>query len=103
MEVKIVSIKANPLLKRKEARFRVEHDVKGKTPTRLEVRKAIAAELKINEELVFIKNMQTLTGTNTTFGVANVYETGDYAKLIEPEYIRKRNSPSEEQKEEAAK
>ena len=101
MEVKIVSAKENPLLKRKEVNFRVEHGPKGKTPPRLEVKKALAAELKISEELVFVEKMQTMTGTNTAVGVANAYETAEQAKLVEPEYIRKRNSPPEKPKEEA--
>ena len=100
MEVKIVSTKKNSLLKRKEVDFRVEQGPKGKTPERLEVKKAIAAELKMNEDLVFIKKMKTMTGTNTAVGVANAYETVEQAKFIEPEYIRKRNSPPEETKEE---
>jgi small subunit ribosomal protein S24e len=100
MEVKIVSTKENPLLKRKEVDFRVEQGPKGRTPPRLEVKKAIAAELKINEELVFVKKMQTKTGTHTAVGFANAYETAEQAKLIEPEYIIKRNSP-EKPKEEA--
>lgn len=100
MEVKIVSTKKNSLLKRKEVDFRVDQGLKGKTPTRLEVKKAIAAQLKMKEELVFIKKMKTMTGTNITVGVANAYETLEQAKFIEPEYIRKRNSPPEEPKEE---
>ncbi len=100
MEVKIVSTNENPLLKRKEVDFRIEQDPKGKTPARLEVKRAIAAKLKINEEMVFIKKMRTLTGTHTAVGVANAYETVEQAKFIEPEYIRKRNSPPEEPKEE---
>jgi small subunit ribosomal protein S24e len=100
MEVKIVSTKENPLLKRKEVNFRVEQDPKGKTPARLEVKKALAAKLKINEEMVFIKKMQTMTGTNIAIGIANAYETVEQAKFIEPEYIRKRNSPPEEPKKE---
>ena len=100
MEVKIVSTKKNPLLKRKEVNFRVEQGLKGKTPIRFEVKKAIAAELKVNETLVFIKKMETMTGKNTALGVANAYETLEQAKFIEPEYIRKRNSPPEEPKEE---
>jgi small subunit ribosomal protein S24e len=100
MEVKIVSTKKNSLLKRKEVDFRVDQGLKGKTPTRLEVKKAIAAQLKMKEELVFIKNMKTMTGTNIAVGVANAYETLEQAKFIEPEYIRKRNSPPEEPKEE---
>jgi len=101
MEVKIVSMKENPLLKRKEVDFKVEQGPKGKTPARLEVKKALAAELKMSEEVVFVKRMRTMTGTNTTVGVANAYETVEQAKFIEPEYIIKRNSPPEEPKEEA--
>ena len=100
MEVKIVSTKKNSLLKRKEVDFRVEQGLKGKTPARLEVKKAIAAELKINEDLVFVKKMKTMTGTNTAVGVANAYETVEQAKFIEPEHIRKRNIPPEKPKEE---
>jgi small subunit ribosomal protein S24e len=102
MEVKIVSAKKNPLLKRKEVNFRVEHGSEGKTPARLEVKKAIAVALKISEELVFVEKMQTLTGTSTAVGVANAYETAEQAKFIEPEYIIKRNSPPEKPKEEAS-
>ena len=101
MKVKIVSTKENPLLKRKEVDFRVEHGPKGKTPSRLDVKRALATELKINEEMIFVKRMRTMTGTNTTAGIANVYETMEQAIFIEPEYIRKRNSPPEEPKEEA--
>jgi small subunit ribosomal protein S24e len=101
MEVKIVSTKENPLLKRKEVDFRIEQGPKGKTPARLEVKKALAAELKMSEEVVFVKRMRTMTGTNTAVGVANAYETVEQAKFIEPEYIIKRNSPPAEPKEEA--
>lgn len=100
MEVKIVSTNKNYLLKRTEVNFRVDQGLKRKTPTRLEVKKAIAAKLKIDEEMVFIKKMKTMTGTNTAMGVANAYETVEQAKFIEPEYIRKRNSPPKEPKEE---
>ena len=103
MEVKIVSKKKNSLLKRKEIDFRVEQGPKGKTPARLEVKKAIAAVLEIDEGLVFIKKMEPITGTSTAVGVANAYETAEQAKFIEPEYIRKRNSPPEEPKDEEEK
>ena len=100
MEVKIVSTKENPLLKRKEVDFRVEQDATVQTPNRLDVQKALASKLKMKEELVFVKEMQTMTGTHTTLGNATAYETVEQAKFIEPEYIRKRNSPPEELKEE---
>ena len=101
MEVKILSKKDNLILKRKEVNFSIEQGPKGKTPIRLEVKKSIATELKINEELVFVEKMRTMTGTNTLVGVANAYESKEQAKHIEPEHIIKRNSPPEKPKEEA--
>ena len=101
MEVKIISQKENPLLRRKEIQFHVEHDEVGSTPTRLEIRKAVAAELKANIDKVFIKKFETKTGMHTAAGVASLYESTEQAKLIEPQYILKRNIPPEKPKEEA--
>jgi ribosomal protein S24E len=50
--------------------------------------------------VVFIKKFETKTGTRTVFGVANVYDSAEEAKLVEPEYVIKRNSPPEKPKEE---
>ena len=100
MEVKIVFKKENPLLKRKEVQFTVVH-TQGKTPGRLDLKRSIASELQISDKLVYVKKMKTMTGTNTAVGEANAYETEEQAKLIEPAYIIKRNSPPEKPKEEA--
>ena len=101
MQINIESTKNNPLLKRKEVGFSIIQGPKEKTPPRLEVKNALASELKIGREVVFVKHMHTKTGTNITQGVANVYQTVEQAKVVEPEYIRKRNSPPEKPKEEA--
>ena len=100
MELKILSKKENPLLKRKEVQFTVVH-TQGKTPARLDVKRSIASELQVSDKLVFVKKMKTNTGTNMAVGEANAYETEAQAKLIEPSYIVKRNSPPEKPKEEA--
>ncbi len=102
MQVKIDSIKDNPLLKRKEVGFTIASGPKEKTPKRLEVKRAVAMEMKIGDDIVFIKRMRTKTGTSITVGVANVYQSVNQAKLVEPEYIRKRNSPPEKPKEATA-
>jgi ribosomal protein S24E len=101
MQIKIESSKENPLLKRTEVGFSIFHGPKEKTPERLEVKKAVAIEMKTGDDVVFIKRMQTKTGTTITKGSANVYQSVVQAKLVEPEYIRKRNSPSEKSEEEA--
>jgi small subunit ribosomal protein S24e len=99
MEIKIISEKENPLLKRKEVYFQVEHSQTGNTPPRLEVRKAVATALKKDADLVFVKKIETKTGTHTAVGLVNVYDSVEQAKRIEPEYIVKRNVPPEKPKE----
>jgi small subunit ribosomal protein S24e len=100
MDIKVISDKQNPLLKRREVQFQVEHTQTGSTPPRLEVRKALASALKANMDLVIIKKFETKTGTNAAVGIANVYDSAEQLKLIEPEYIVKRNVPAEKSKEE---
>ena len=100
MEVKIVSKKENPVMKRTEVQFSVEHN-QGRTPGRLDIKRSVASQLQVNDKLVFIKKMSTLTGTNITVGEATAYQSEVQAKIIEPAYIIKRNSPPEKPKEEA--
>jgi ribosomal protein S24E len=64
------------------------------------VRRTIANALEKDADLVFIKKIETKTGTHIAVGVANVYNSPEQARLIEPEYIIKRNSPPEKPKEE---
>jgi len=100
MEIKIVSEKENPLLKRRELNFQIEHSEIGSTPSRPDVKKAIAAMLKKDAELVFVRKFETKTGTHMVLGRANVYDSTEQARFTEPEYIKKRNSPPEEPKKE---
>ena len=99
MEIKIISEKEKPLLKRREVHFEVKHDQTGSTPRRLEVRKAIANAIKAKTDLVFVKKLETKTGTHIAVGLANVYATMDQARLVEPEYVIKRNIPPEKPEE----
>jgi small subunit ribosomal protein S24e len=100
MEVKIASQTENPLLKRREIRFQVEHPASS-SPPRLEVRKALAAALKSNVDLVFVMRFETKTGTQTAVGTANLYESTEQARLVEPDYVINRNVPLEKPEEEA--
>ena len=100
MEIKVISEKKNALLKRIEVDFLVEHQQEGGTPPRLEIRKNVASALKANPDLVFIKQVETKTGTRTAMGVAHVYDSVDQAKHIEAQYIIERQSPPEKSKEE---
>ncbi|MDR0373988.1 MAG: 30S ribosomal protein S24e [Nitrososphaerota archaeon] len=101
MQIKIESTKENPLLKRTEVGFTIVSGPKEKTPPRLEVKKAVAVEMRIGVDVVYIKRMRTKTGTSITEGIANVYQSVAQAKLVEPEYIQKRNNPQEKPADEA--
>ena len=102
MEIKVISEKENQLLRRKEIRFQVKHDATA-TPPRLDVRRAVADALRANVDLVFVKKFITRPGMHTAIGVANLYESLDQAKLVEPGYIVKRNAPPPKPKEEEKK
>ena len=97
MEVKIIQQQYNPLLKRKEIAFEIKHDQTRGTPSRLEVRQKLAEMLKTNLELVYVKRIETKTGTMTARGEANAYDTIEQVKLVEPQHIVERNAPKEKQ------
>lgn len=70
------------------------------TPTRSEVRREIAVLLKVELDRVWIRKMETKTGTNITLGLAHVYDNPVKALQVEPEHIIKRNQISERPVEE---
>ncbi len=99
MEVKIVDKKYNPLLKRKEVVFEVKHEkVKG-TPPRFEIRAKLAEMLKMKLEHVYVRKVETKTGTMLALGEANAYDTVEQAVLTEPKYVIQRNTSKEKVEE----
>ena len=105
MKIKILYQKYNPLLKRKEVVFELDHREEGATIPRLGLRSNLAEMLKTKPGLVFVEKVETKTGTMTALGEANAYETPEQAKLVEREHIIARNTvpekPAEAEKPEA--
>ena len=91
LKVKIISEKLNPLLKRKEVDFTLEHSEEGQTSSRLEIKQNLANTLKTKPDLVFIEKVETKTGTTIAQGEANIYESTEQAKFVEREHIINRN------------
>ena len=102
MKLKIVSKEKNPLIKRTEVTFNIEHAQTGGTPSRAEVRTQLATQLKTKLELVYVKNIETKTGTMLAIGEANAYDSVEQAKLVEPKHIIARNAVPEKPEEPAA-
>ena len=93
MKLRVTTQNYNPLLKRKEIAFEVEHAHKEGTPRRSEMRKSLAENLKANVDLVFIKRAVTKKGSMLTVGQANIYDTLEQVKAVEADHIITRNAP----------
>jgi small subunit ribosomal protein S24e len=98
VKTEIVNNQRNDLLKRNEVKFSIYHE-EGGTPSRVDVKQKLAASLDVNEERIYISKYGTKTGSMITVGEANVYDSVEQAKMIEPKYIILRNSPKTEKKE----
>ncbi|MGI0071145.1 MAG: 30S ribosomal protein S24e [Thermoplasmata archaeon] len=94
MEIRILEERANPLLKRHEYRFEVDHATVA-TPSRDSVRGELSKIVKAPKDRVIIERMGALYGTATTRGDALVYETADAAKSITRAHILVRNGLKE--------
>jgi small subunit ribosomal protein S24e len=97
MEIKITQQSYNPLLKRREVVFELDHAQTRGTPSRLEIRKALTEMLKTNLDVVYVKLIETKAGTMLAKGEANAYDSAQQARIIEPKYIIARNIPEEKQ------
>lgn len=97
MKIELTSTKRNPLLGRREVDFEIQES---STPSRVDMRKEIAAQMKVDLDLVYIVKLETKTGTHKTVGRAHVYDTLDRARLVERSHILERNKlPAEEEEE----
>jgi ribosomal protein S24E len=99
MAIEKLSEEYNPLIKRTELKFQIDHQLSG-TPRLLEIRKGLASMYKVDQNLVYVTKIKTLRGTNRSIGKAEVYENKDKAKQIVPKYIQKRNLLEKEEKKE---
>lgn len=105
MDIEIVEQKHNPLLGRREVRFRVSHQGE-KTPTRDAIREKLAAQLNSKKGNVVIDAMNSAFGRSSTRGYARIYDTQEVLAKNEPHYLLKRNKleelkPKKEKKEAA--
>lgn len=99
MEIEIISERYNPLLKRKEVVFEVKHEQTRGTPPRLEIRAKLAKILKTKLEQVYVRKVETKTGTMIALGEANAYDNFEQVIRIEPKYVIERNTPKEKAEE----
>jgi len=89
MEIDIISEDDNPMLHRSDVRFEIAHEEA--TPSRLSVRDSLAAKLNKESDEVVVHDLDTKFGMRKTIGYAKVYESPDFARDIEQDYMLDRN------------
>jgi small subunit ribosomal protein S24e len=94
LEIKILDERPNPLLKRTDYRFEVDHAT-APTPSRDVVRSEFAKIVKAPKDRVIIERMNARYGTAKSLGEAALYESVDAAKAVVREHILVRNGLKE--------
>jgi small subunit ribosomal protein S24e len=101
MKVEVVDKVENPLFKRTEVKFRVDH-AGAPTPKRLEVRPQLAALLGVAEDLLVIDKLASTHGRQVASGIARTYSSREQLDKTEPKYLLKRGLPKEAKPEKPA-
>jgi len=92
LKTTLTSTKDNTLLGRREIRFEIQEK---STPSRAQVRRELAVLLKAELDQVWVRSIETKTGTHSTVGLAHVYSDPGKALVVEPGYIIQRNQKPE--------
>ena len=96
MELKIVSIKDEPLLSRKLVSASVEFEKS--TPSYAEVASSLSSSLKTDEKLVAIRHIYNSFGAKKAEVIAYVYADESNKQLIEPKIKENREKKAKEAK-----
>ena len=98
MDFKIKQEDYNALLKRKEISAEVVHAKEG-TPSRIDLKKAIASKYGVKSENVYVIGVKTATGTQDAMCEIQVYDEAGIGRKTVPRHIQTRNLPPEERKQ----
>ncbi|RMF56026.1 hypothetical protein D6745_00520 [Candidatus Woesearchaeota archaeon] len=96
MNLSITSQKEQPLMNRVELTADLSYE--GATPSRVDIKKALASQLNTDQELIIITKISTQYGFNKATVSANVYKKKE--DILESEYMMKRQQPKSKGSEE---
>ena len=108
LKLDLTSTKTNPLFGRREVAFTIDER---STPSRSAVRRELAVTLRAELDQIYVRSLETRSGTRQTVGSAHIYDDPVKALEVEPQHIIERNKvpeaasavePAEEAPEEPA-
>lgn len=90
MKIEILQKKENPLQKRVEVYFSVDHD-RESTPKRNAVAEEFIKQMKSNKDCIVIDFIRSTYGCGISKGYAKVYQNKEAALEFDRKYLLKRN------------
>ncbi len=90
MKMEITQKKDNPLQKRVEVYFTLDHNGES-TPGRNAVAEEVAKQMKSKRDCVVVDSIESVYGKGMSKGYAKVYENKEAALEFDREYLLKRN------------
>ena len=93
MKMEITSKTENPLFKRTEIYFVIDHAGEA-TPSKGAVVEEIVKQTKAAKDTIVLDKIESVYGNGKSKGYVKVYESKDAALEFEPEYLLKRNGIS---------
>ena len=101
MEVSSVSESYNPVFRRREIAFFIDHTAQG-SPRLSDIRKSLAEKYSTNEDRLYVLELKTKTGTNKSYGTVEIYESAETAMKVVPKHVQRRNTPTRRSKQQEA-
>lgn len=89
MQIKILLQKKNPLMKREEILFEIDHTGKA-TPTRAEILGAVVKNLKKKEDLIIVDKIFSQTGKSISKAKISSYQKKDDIPVDKIEKMKRR-------------
>jgi len=80
----------NKVLNRRELILRIHH-AGARTPTRGEVRELVSLMFSVPQNLIVVKSLKTIAGTNVTEAHVHAYRDEKTLQEVEPQHIKARN------------
>lgn len=97
MSLSILNDRTNPLIRRREIVFQVEH-LGSATPTASSLKERLAGLLGSKPEATFIVSLRGLAGLQRSEGVCHIYSSPADGQALEPEHTRRLNMAPDEGK-----
>ena len=93
-DIQVVEERWNPLAERKELQLVITH-VTYPTPTKCQLKDAIAEKYKVDKKCVVVRKLISEYGMGRSKAIVHIYKDLDRMKKLEPEKVLKQNEKCE--------